>query len=320
MDLDKELLQKYTARSGITFDTIQLLEQAVVVLLPDSPNFETVFNMNMPTAIIAGDIKDRIKEKAQTIGYPDEAIIVKDNNLFRTLTGKTLFEGQNIPLSKIVAIANYIFENDVRPEIIVWKPEKDPPATPSKNPGEEIIYKEPFRQVEPIIKKPPFDSFPISNVPERPKTNIYLLKTVAEAESGGIAFVLNQKLNGLHLDITGKPFNPKYGEDKGSALSTKQYGYSPDGISVELASEKFDTVIYEIDADFLDSSLLQRLYDKSHRVYQVPSSFTRSIDSIQSWIGAQFRLDGIIATEDIQKFKQEWPNMTFTLDQVLQKL
>jgi hypothetical protein len=321
MDLDKETLQKYSERSGIPFDTIQPLEQAVVVLLPDSPKLEEVFNLNMPTAVIAGDITSKTKEAAHEIGYPDEAIIVKDNDTFRTLSGTPLFRGKNIPLSKIVTIANYIYENDILPEIIVWSPGKETtaanvPKEDMKDPGEKVIYKEPVRMA-PTDRKPNIINVPISVIADKAKTNIYLIKTISEAQSGDIAYAISRKLGGLHIDITGCLPNINYGPDKISALSTEKYGYSSDGIKVEVAEAQIDTVVYEIDADFIDSNLLQKLYDKANKVYQIPSSFIRSVDSIQAWISAQFRLDGIIVTEDDEEFRREWPNLTFTLDQVL---
>jgi hypothetical protein len=329
MELEKEVLKKYSNRTGIPFDFIRNQEESVVVLLPDSIRIEEVFEMNMPTAIIAGNIEDSLKDTVRDIGFPDEAIIVKDGNQFRTLSGEVLFTGKNIPLNRIVTIANYIYENDITPEIIVWSPQE------KQEEKKNVTYKEPERPIEegvfykePIQHTPPpralredTITLPLSDIAERSRKNIYLLKTAAEVDSGDIACALSEKLNGLHIDITGRPFNTRYGRNKAVAFSTCKYGYSTDGINVEMAdSANVDTVVYEIDADFLDSGLLQILYDKAHQVYQIPSIFTNSVDVINSWIGAGFRLDGIIVSGDIREFKREWPELTFTVEEALEKI
>ncbi|NLN48242.1 MAG: hypothetical protein GX154_03985 [Clostridiales bacterium] len=314
MELDENTLQKYTARSGIPFGRITPQDQAVIVLLPDTNKMEEVFDMNMPTAVIAAD-SITAKETAKTIGYPDEAIIVFENNVFKTLKGEMLFDGKNIPLSKIVTVANYILENDILPEIIVWRP------TENIEKPQEVIYKEPIRTVAPIKPELPNMKISLAGIADTAKMNIFLIKTSVDSESGAIAHAINQKINGLHIDITGKPYNSRYGHKLETALSTQRYGYSHDGMTVEIAGEvKMDTVLYEIDAEFINDELLQKLYDKSQKVYQVPSTFKESIDSIKSWIGTGFRLDGIIATVDAREYKQEWPNLSLTVQETLEKL
>ena len=342
MELDKETLQKYTNRSGIDFDVILPAEEAVIVLLPNTKRLEEVYELNMPTAIIAGDINDDIKDAALEVGYDEEAIIVKEREEFKTLSGKVLFKGKNIPLGKVVELAKYIFDNDIVPEIIVWKPEEVKEAkstrpsqkdkevrekpiekSPAKRPSEkeEVVFKEPVRNIPPVKPRASaVTNLPLSDIADRASLNIYIIKTVRDSESGLIAHAISQKLDALHLDITGEPFNDLYGADKLTALATKQYGYSPDGINVEIIERQLGVVVYEIDADFLDGSLLQRLYDKSQQIYQIPSSFDSSADPIKSWLNAGFRLDGIIVTEDVRDFKQEWPDLTLTIKEVLEKV
>ena len=103
MELDAETLQKYSNRTGMAFEPVHESNNAVIILLPETTNMESVIDMNLPTAVIAGNIES-VKNTALEIGYPEEAIIIYENMRYLTLSGAELFQGQGITLKNIIQI------------------------------------------------------------------------------------------------------------------------------------------------------------------------------------------------------------------------
>ena len=373
MELDTETLQKYSNRTGITFEPIYETDNAVIILLPDTPNMKSIFDMNMPTAIIAGDIDD-VKVTALEIGYPDEAVIVYENKTFQALSGVKFFRGQGITLKGLVQIANYIHDNDIRPEIYVWKlstkteqgleAKKEPEPRqgnfkqeqrqgrpelkqePRKELRQEEFrhqevphsdYPKPKREYSKFednaptgraerkqqteeknyTQKPKIQTILLTELVNKSKNSILVLKTIPESESGEITYALANKINALHVDITGGPGNSNYGNSKEEALCTQKYAYSSDGENIELAIGHPEVVIYEIDANFLKPELLQTIYETADVIFHVPADFINSKSSIDLWVESRFRLDGIITTQDHNQYIAAWPAQSITLDQAL---
>lgn len=385
MELDAETLQKYSNRTGMAFEPVHESNNAVIILLPETTNMESVIDMNLPTAVIAGNIES-VKNTALEIGYPEEAIIIYENMRYLTLSGVELFQGQGITLKNIIQIANYIHDNDIRPEIYVWKPntkteqeseakiniKKEPEPRQGKEPRQErqgteggrpevkqelkqeprqklhqeevrhqevphLDYPKPKREYSkfednaPIgrvekkhqieeknyTQKPKIQTILLTELVNKSKNSILVLKTIPESESGEITYTLANKINALHVDITGGPGNSNYGNSKEEALCTQKYAYSSDGENIELAIGHPEVVIYEIDANFLKPELLQTLYETADVIFHVPADFINSKSSIDLWVESRFRLDGIITTQDHNQYVAAWPAQSVTLDQAL---
>lgn len=369
MELDTETLQKYSNRTGMAFEPVHESNNAVIILLPETTNMESVIDMNLPTAVIAGNIES-VKNTALEIGYPEEAIIIYENMRYLTLSGAELFQGQGITLKNIIQIANYIHDNDIRPEIYVWQPNKQqvrqvtqqvepqaktqPQVTPKSaqqgtpqatvqgtEPATGVIserdkstprntQKSKFDDNTPVgtvqlkhkveensyTARPKMHTIPLIELADKTRKSILILKTIPSSATGETAQAIAQSIGALHVDVTGTG-NINYGASKIEALSTKKYAYSPNGESVEVAADHSDIILYEVDAQFMKPEVLDKIFSQSDVVFQAPANIENSKTSIDLWLEAGFRLDGIVVTQDHNQYVAEWPKYAMSLDQAI---
>lgn len=266
MHVQEKTLEQYSRYTGIAFRSFDSnAENAVAVVLAyekaderaderADEKFNNLLNkcleLNVPTLIIAGNINANYKNIAQEAGFSDEAIIVKDQDVIRSLAGREYARDEGVTLLDMVKMCQYVYENDIRPVIYVWKDDEpviwqeptceEKREQENKRPQEEKPVKEPFQEPirqeprsvssheskpeEKLIEnyfqenvkqkqvkpKPKISSSPIEDLVKNYSYVISVFKTVSYSETSNIAKSIANAVQGVHLEITSTGISAKH--------------------------------------------------------------------------------------------------------------
>lgn len=325
INADQKLLERYSKIAAIEFVSIEnsdTTDAVAVAVQGDSfkSDLEKALKLDIPVIAIAGLINSTEQQYAIELGVPGEAVIVKDDDSIRNLTGQKFATGKGVTLKDIVTISKYVFENDIRPEIYIWKAPKEeskeePKITNVEKPKDTVRE---AVNLKPKNIPPRTDSF--ENFIKQHSKIIAIFKAADDAASSSVAKALAAK--GLHLELSEKPrsYN-NYSASTGEAVSSGKYAYC-NGQEVVYPGQytDFSTLVLEVDPSPLINKLVINVLDRINILVQVTGQYEESKRAIDAWIEMKLPLHGIIAGDNERIFRKEYGSLVTTIDNIFLKL
>jgi hypothetical protein len=322
INADQKLLERYSKIAAIEFVSIEnsdTTDAVAVAVQGDSfkSDLEKALKLDIPVIAIAGLINSTEQQYAIELGVPGEAVIVKDDDSIRNLTGQKFATGKGVTLKDIVTISKYVFDNDIRPEIYIWKaPREEPKATEIKKPKD--IVKD-VVSLKPKNMPPRTDSF--ENFIKQHSKIIAIFKAADDADSSSVAKALAEKGH-IHLELSEKPrsYN-NYSASTGEAVSSGKYAYC-NGQEVVYPGQytDFSTLVLEVDPSPLINKLVINVLDRINILVQVTGQYEESKRAIDAWIEMKLPLHGIIAGDNERIFRKEYGSLVTSIDNIFLKL
>lgn len=339
INTNEKTLKRISKITGIPFETMDTrnVEGAIAVAFQGvnyKIDLEKALYLDVPIVAVAGYKNSAEHKYALEAGIPDEAIIVVQGNTLVNAVGEEFTKDTNIKAKDIVKICKYIQENNIHPEIYLWK-------APKKNAEDAVIW-EPQRDTEqplqdvkkeeaidPEVRIVPYPNerteesdkqrtmrTPVMDFIRRHKKIIALIKSDSLTNSGNTIKELATKIGGFHLEMANPAKSYQcYAETKEKALHEGNYGYLANEEAIYRSTPK-GTLVLEIETDGDTLAVLEKAMPHITHIVHMTGGFEQSRKDIDSWLDMKLPIFGILPTQERAKFVSKYSSLVKNLDEL----
>jgi len=304
-------LESFRRATGIEFISLNspASRDSVAVVVQGSSfekDISTALSLGVPVVVVAGNDMKCVEHATKNF-IPDSCILIKQGNDVVTADGKKIAEtvGGGIGVRAVVKAATYAFQNKLCPEPLVWF-ESEPIIEPVLNTTEESIKEN--KSVTPMQSA-------ADNILDLAKRIVIVFKATPDAESWQAARDLASRLNGIHAEITNKPYSyTLYGNSIETAVATGKYVICNGKTLTKGGIVEADWLVVEIDAGILSSfpKLVDSIYRKAEKIIHVVGDFEKGKLAVDAW-RSSWRLDAIVPNQrEYEKYRKAYGNIVLT--------
>jgi len=304
-------LESFKRATGIEFISLNspASRDSVAVVVQGSSfekDISTALSLGVPVVVVAGNDMKCVEHATKNF-IPDSCILIKQGNDVVTADGKRIANtvGGGIGVRAVVKAATYAFQNKLCPEPLVWF-ESEPIIEPVLNTTEESIKEN--KSVTPMQSA-------ADNILDLAKRIVIVFKATPDAESWQAARDLASRLNGIHAEITNKPYSyTLYGNSIETAVATGKYVICNGKTLTKGGIVEADWLVVEIDAGILSSfpKLVDSIYRKAEKIIHVVGDFEKGKLAVDAW-RSSWRLDAIVPNQrEYEKYRKAYGNIVLT--------
>ena len=304
-------LESFKRATGIEFISLNspASRDSVAVVVQGSSfekDISIALQLGVPVVVVAGNDMKCVEHATKNF-IPDSCILIKQGNDVVTADGKRIANtvGGGIGVRAVVKAATYAFQNKLCPEPLVWI-ESEPIIEPVLNTTEESIKEN--KSVTPMQSA-------ADNILDLAKRIVIVFKATPDAESWQAARDLASRLNGIHAEITNKPYSyTLYGNSIETAVATGKYVICNGKTLTKGGIVEADWLVVEIDAGILSSfpKLVDSIYRKAEKIIHVVGDFEKGKLAVDAW-RSSWRLDAIVPNQrEYEKYRKAYGNIVLT--------
>lgn len=304
-------LESFKRATGIEFISLNspASRDSVAVVVQGSSfekDISIALQLGVPVVVVAGNDMKCVEHATKNF-IPDSCILIKQGNDVVTADGKRIANtvGGGIGVRAVVKAATYAFQNKLCPEPLIWI-ESEPIIEPVLNTTEESIKEN--KSVTPMQSA-------ADNILDLAKRIVIVFKATPDAESWQAARDLASRLNGIHAEITNKPYSyTLYGNSIETAVATGKYVICNGKTLTKGGIVEADWLVVEIDAGILSSfpKLVDSIYRKAEKIIHVVGDFEKGKLAVDAW-RSSWRLDAIVPNQrEYEKYRKAYGNIVLT--------
>lgn len=304
-------LESFKRATGIEFISLNspASRDSVAVVVQGSSfekDISIALQLGVPVVVIAGNDMKCVEQATKNF-IPDSCILIKQGNDVVTADGKRIANtvGGGIGVRAVVKAATYAYQNKLCPEPLIWI-ESEPIIEPVLNTTEESIKEN--KSVTPMPSA-------ADNILDLAKRIVIVFKATPDAESWQAARDLASRLNGIHAEITNKPYSyTLYGNSIETAVATGKYVICNGKTLTKGGIVEADWLVVEIDAGILSSfpKLVDSIYRKAEKIIHVVGDFEKGKLAVDAW-RSSWRLDAIVPNQrEYEKYRKAYGNIVLT--------
>ena len=304
-------LESFKRATGIEFISLNspASRDSVAVVVQGSSfekDISIALQLGVPVVVVAGNDMKCVEQATKNF-IPDSCILIKQGNDVVTADGKKIAEtvGGGIGVRAVVKAATYAFQNKLCPEPLIWI-ESEPIIEPVLNTTEESIKEN--KSVTPMQSA-------ADNILDLAKRIVIVFKATPDAESWQAARDLASRLNGIHAEITNKPYSyTLYGNSIETAVATGKYVICNGKTLTKGGIVEADWLVVEIDGGILSSfpKLVDSIYRKAEKIIHVVGDFEKGKLAVDAW-RSSWRLDAIVPNQrEYEKYRKAYGNIVLT--------
>ena len=304
-------LESFKRATGIEFISLNspASRDSVAVVVQGSSfekDISIALQLGVPVVVVAGNDMKCVEHATKNF-IPDSCILIKQGNDVVTADGKKIANtvGGGIGVRAVVKAATYAYQNKLCPEPLVWI-ESEPIIEPVLNTTEESIKEN--KSVTPMQSA-------ADNILDLAKRIVIVFKATPDAESWQAARDLASRLNGIHAEITNKPYSyTLYGNSIETAVATGKYVICNGKTLTKGGIVEADWLVVEIDAGILSSfpKLVDSIYRKAEKIIHVVGDFEKGKLAVDAW-RSSWRLDAIVPNQrEYEKYRKAYGNIVLT--------
>ena len=305
-------LESFKRATGIEFISLNspASRDSVAVVVQGSSfekDISIALQLGVPVVVIAGNDMKCVEQATKNF-IPDSCILIKQGNDVVTADGKRIANtvGGGIGVRAVVKAATYAFQNKLCPEPLVWF-ESEPIIEPVISTVEKNSVKE-EKNVIPLHN-------PAEGILDIAKRIVVVFKATPDAESWQAARDLASRLNGIHAEITNKPYSyTLYGNSIETAVATGKYVICNGKTLTKGGIVEADWLVVEIDAGILSSfsKLVDSIYRKAEKIIHVVGDFEKGKLAVDAW-RSSWRLDAVVSNkQNYGKYKKAYGDIVIT--------